>query len=214
MGATGLMTSPGPAPMSWFERFRHVLTALLVLAIMGGGALFIFRRPPPVTITILPPEPTPTPLPTATPSPSPTPGPVQVYVTGAVRRPESLVWVPYGSRVSDAVAAAGGLAENADRERVNLAQILRDGDQVHVYALEEPAITLATPSDSGIVYVNTATVEELTQLPRIGPALAERIVAYREANGPFASLEGLGQVSGIGPTTLDQIAPFISFEIR
>ena len=189
-----------------------MFTVLLILVIIGGGAVFVLRRPAPVTITILPPEPTATSAPTLTPTASPTPGPLQVYVTGAVANPETLVTVPYGSRVIDAIEAAGGFAEDADRERVNLAEVLRDGDQVHVYALSEPAVSLPTPNDSGIVYINVAAAEELEQLPRIGPALAQRIVEYREANGPFASLEDLTNVSGIGPATLEEIAPFVSLD--
>lgn len=200
--------------MRWFERYRHVLTFLLLVAIVSGGAVFVLRQPAPTAITIIPPPPTATPAPTATPNPSPTPGPLQVYVTGAVRNPETLVTVPFGSRVLDAIEAAGGFAPGADRQRVNLAQLLRDGDQVHVYESAAPEVALPTPNDSGIVYVNTATVEELEQLPRIGPALAERIVAYREANGPFSALDDLGNVSGIGPAILEEIAPYVSFEAR
>lgn len=200
--------------MRWFDRYRHVLTFLLLLAIVGGGMVFFLGRPAPTAITIVPPPPTATAAPTSTPSPSPTPGPLQIYVTGAVRNPETLVTVPYGSRVLDAIEAAGGFAPDADRQRVNLAQILRDGDQVHVYANAAPEIALPTPNDSGVIYVNTATAEELERLPRIGPALAERIIAYREANGPFEALEDLGNVSGIGPAILEEIAPYISLEAR
>jgi competence protein ComEA len=79
-------------------------------------------------------------------------------VTGAVLSPQTLVAVPYGSRVLDAVEAAGGFAESADRDRVNLAQVLRNGDQIHVYELPAPEtpqaaeIALPTPNDSGIVH--------------------------------------------------------------
>lgn len=194
-------------PAGWLERYRHILTALLIVAIVGGALTFAMRRPDPTVITIIPPAPTVSPVPT------PTPGPIEVYVTGAVQQPESLVTVPYGSRVSDAITAAGGPLEEADMSRVNQAQILRDGDQVHVYAMQEPAVTLATPGDSGVVYINVADEEQLITLPGIGPALAGRIIAYRDANGPFASLEALDQVSGIGPATLADIAPLVSFEI-
>ena len=64
------------------------------------------------------------------------------------------------------------------------------------------------------MYINSATVEELETLPRVGPALAERIIAYREENGPFTALEDLDNVSGIGPSTLEGLAPYLSFEPR
>ena len=110
---------------------------------------------------------------------------------------------------------AGWLAE-ADPERVNLAQILRDGDQVHVFAvaIDDGEVALATPSDAGIVYINAASAGELETLPHIGPALAARIVAYREENGAFTSLEDLDNVSGIGPSILTELAPYLSFEVR
>jgi competence protein ComEA len=215
------MSAPETEKKPLFERYRYMITAFLVVAILGGAAVFILQRPAPTAITIIPPEPTATPQPTPTPEPSPTPGPIQVYVTGAVLNPETVVTIPYAGRAADAIDAAGGLASDADVTRVNMAQILRDGDQVHVYALaDSPAddsssgVVLATPSDSGIVYVNTATVEELEALPRIGPAMAQRIVEYREANGVFATIDDLQNVSGIGPATIAEIAPFVSLEVR
>ena len=116
-----------------------------------------------------------------------------------------------GTRSDDAIEAAGGAAESADLERVNLAGFLRDGDQIHVPAIEEE-VTLATPSGGGIVNVNTATVEELDTLPGVGPALAERIIAYREANGPFADLAALDAVEGVGPALLEGIQELVVFE--
>jgi len=97
-----------------------------------------------------------------------------------------------------------------------MAQILRDGDQVHVFTLasDESGVTLATPSDAGIVYINSASASDLETLPRVGPALAARIIAYREENGPFVSLEDLDNVSGIGPSILAELAPYVSFESR
>jgi competence protein ComEA len=208
----------GKTPL--FERYRYVLTALLVVAIVGGSAVFYLRRPAPIAITIIPPGPTATLVPTQTPLPTSTPGPIQVYVTGAVRNPETVVSIPHGARVSDAIEAAGGLTEDADLVRVNMAQVLRDGDQVHVFAVSgspaqagtDASVILATPGDSGIVYINVATAEELEQLPRIGPAMAQRIIDYRSEHGPFTSLEDLQNVSGIGPATVEQMAPFVSFE--
>jgi competence protein ComEA len=182
--------------------------AIIALAIIGGAVLLLVTRPEPVKITINPPLPTATSLPTATPAP------ITVYVTGAVNQPETTITLPAGSRVQEALDMAGGITENADLERVNLAQILRDGDQVHVPELNEMAeITLPTPSGGiTIVYVNSATVEELMTLPGVGEALAQRIIDYRTANGAFADLSALDNVSGIGPAMLENLAGLIAFD--
>ncbi len=194
--------SPLPEPS---PRASIIAFIIIAIAILGGGALLLASRPQPVQITINPP------LPTATSAPTLTPGPITVYITGAVAQPEILLTLPPGTRVEAAIEAAGGLLDNADLERVNLAAILRDGDQVHVPQQGQEVI-LPTPGGSGIIYINTATVEELTALPGIGTGLAQRIIDYREANGFFANLDALDAVPGIGPALLEAITPLISFE--
>jgi len=186
-------------------RATIIAFVIVALAIVGGVVLLLATRPEPVRITINPP------LPTATPEPAATPSPIEVYVTGAVGQPDSVITLPPGSRVQDAIDAAGGVTENADLERVNLAQVLRDGDQVHVPQIGVET-SLPTPSGGGIVHINSATVEELDSLPGIGPALAQAIIDYRNANGPFADMAALDEVSGIGPALLEQLQGLIAFD--
>jgi len=188
---------------------RTAIAAFIIvtLAIVGAIILLLATRPAPVQITINPP------LPTATPEPTLTPAPVTVYVTGAVNQPESLVTIPAGSRVRDVLEAAGGVSDSADLERVNLAQIVRDGDQIHVPELGAAETVLPTPSGGiEIVHINSATLEELMTLPGVGEALAQRILDYRRANGSFADLAALDAVEGIGPALLERVAALIVFD--
>lgn len=187
---------------------RVTLFAFVVftLAIAVAAGVLWATRPTPVQITINPPVPTPTTPPTTTPAP------LMVYVTGAVAQPAQLLTLPPGSRVQDAIAAAGGAADNADLTRVNLAAMVRDGDQIHVPAQGADDTALATASVPALVYINRATADELDTLPGVGPALAQRIVEYRTQNGAFADLNALDAVSGVGPALLAELAPLISFE--
>lgn len=145
---------------------------------------------------------------------SPAPGTVLVHVTGAVRRP-GLVSLAAGSRVVDAVAAAGGVAEDADVAAVNLARPVADGEQLAVPKVGDPppagavagsgsaAGSGAAAGGGAPVNLNTATQAELESLPRIGPALAQRILDWRQANGRFAQPSDLLKVSGIGQKLFD-----------
>lgn len=185
-----------------------LLFLTLAVLILLSGTLLLLSRPEPIHITINPPKPT------FTPQPTPTPAPITVYVTGAVAEPAKLHQLPYGSRVSDAVAAAGGMTERANRTLVNVAAIIRDGDQVHVpFAGDEgEGAALATPSGGRRVKVNSAPQAELETLPGIGPTTALRIIQYRELVGSFGSLEDLDQVSGIGSATLEALADLVAFD--
>lgn len=130
------------------------------------------------------------------------PTPLLVHVSGAVRHP-GLVALPAGARVIDAVTAAGGPTESADQGAINLAARVTDGQQVVVPKRgAAPAGAAAAPAASAPVSLSTATAEQLETLPRIGPALAARILAYRDAHGGFSSVDELGEVGGIGPKTL------------
>jgi competence protein ComEA len=134
-----------------------------------------------------------------------------VHVSGAVRTP-GLYVLPAGARVVDAIAAAGGFTEEADRNAVNLARTLDDGEQLPVpRAGEAPPPDDAAPSPGdGLVDLNSADSAELETLPRIGPALAERIIAWRDDNGGFTSVEDLLAVPGIGDTMLESLRDLVT----
>ncbi|WP_051393274.1 helix-hairpin-helix domain-containing protein [Glycomyces arizonensis] len=135
---------------------------------------------------------------------------IVVSVAGAVNEP-GIVELETGSRVADAIEAAGGLADGADPGFLNLARVVSDGDLVAVPdtaagqgpAGAAPAGGGAAPG--GLVNVNVAGEEALTSLTGIGPVLAERIIDYRQANGSFQSIDELSEVQGVGPKMLDQI---------
>ena len=189
-------------------RLTIVLFLAVMILIFSGGWLLLESRPEPTVITIYPP------FPTATSPPTSTPAPILVYVTGAVQQAGTVHLLPPGSRVMDAAAAAGGLTDLADPSLVNMAGILRDGDQVHVRAIQ-PADgdeALPTPSGGQRVYVNTATLDELQTLPGVGPAIAQRIIEYRQENGPFKRFDDLGNVSGIGLATLEEWRELVSLD--
>lgn len=198
----------------------HVLTLLINLTLCGL-LVWGLRDPRDSALRVEP-------APTRTPAPSATPLRVSVHVAGAVRRP-GLVSLAEGARAADAVAAAGGLLPDAASAAVNLAAPLQDGQQLWVPSAGEAgdpapaaalpqamggsasgsdpsaAIAKVAPGDaasSGPLDLNRASAAELEQLPGIGPALAARIVAHREAEGPFASPRDLLEVSGIGEKTL------------
>jgi len=124
-----------------------------------------------------------------------------VQVVGAVAKP-GVYEVPMDSRVMDAVALAGGLSRNADPASLNLARIVQDGEQIVVGAAGDARSRSTGNPLSDKVNINTATAEDFDTLPRIGVTLAERIVAFRDAHGPFAGVESLLEVPGIGDLTL------------
>jgi competence protein ComEA len=129
-----------------------------------------------------------------------------VHVVGAVRRP-GLYRLPDRSRISDAVARAGGAKRSADLSAVNLAAPIADGVQVVVPTKtstgDAPVTSAAAPS--GPVHLNTATLEELDALPGVGPVTAQKIIDYREQHGAFGSIDELDAIPGIGPARLEQL---------
>lgn len=153
-------------------------------------------------------------------------GQIVVDVDGAVAHP-GLYKLPPDSRVQAALAAAGGLSPQADAHRINRAAKLHDGQKLYVLSQGESAPPLAasngqgcegqscTSADGadagsdaegqGLVNINTANAAQLTQLPGVGPAIAQKIIDYRTANGPFTSVDDLTKVPGIGAAKLAQI---------
>jgi competence protein ComEA len=127
-----------------------------------------------------------------------------VDVVGAVRRP-GLVRLPEGSRVADAIANAGGLRRGAERAGVNFAAPVSDGQQVVVPqrgAAVAVGVGGAAPASTAPVSLSSATAEQLDALPGVGPATAEKIVAYRQQHGAFRSVDELDAISGIGPARI------------
>lgn len=189
-----------PPPRS---RWRVALGAAVVLVLVGLGAavLSAVLRPAAPSVQVV----------GGTESGSTVDGttvtsaPIVVHVLGAVVDP-GLYEVPTGARVVDAIAAAGGFAADADRGGVNLARMLIDAEQVLV------PVVGAVPAESGggLVNLNTANATALQTLPRVGPALADRIIAWREANGGFRSVDDLLSVSGIGDKTFEGLRALVT----
>lgn len=184
----------------------QVILGLAVLAAVAGGVFLLVRQSSPGgSFEIV--------LPTATPAPN---AELKVYISGAVRHP-GVYAVADGGRVSDVLDAAGGATEDADLAAVNLAVRVKDQDHWDIPRLGDlpqapPVQKAGQPGQAGKININTADLELLKSLPGIGDVRAKLIISYREAHGPFASVEDLLKVRGIGRATLAALRDLV--EVR
>lgn len=208
------------------------IAAIAAIAVLVTVFTLMREQPAPVMSAKLPPVDM-----AATASRSPSPGPstrpnqpVVVSVVGLVHTP-GLVTLAPGARIADALKAAGGITDGADTVGLNMARQVDDGEQIVVGLAPvkgQPAIlgssvspgsaATGTPSatsrptkgaPAALINLNTATVEQLDTLPGVGPVRAAAIVAWRNANGKFSSVDQLGEVDGIGPGRLEKLRPLV-----
>ncbi|GAB4432075.1 MAG: hypothetical protein Fur0044_29580 [Anaerolineae bacterium] len=217
---------------SWLDRNRNIVFVSLLFIAIGGAGVFYMNQPMAQAQVEIRPVATATATVAPTVAPSPTPSPVRVYVTGAVANSD-VYFLPAGSIIKDAIAAAGGFTAEADPERINQALELQDQQQIHVPRKNEvdapppvqggPVMTelnssqgsgssRSAPVAGGTININTATLEQLDSLPGVGPAIAQRIIDYRESMGGFKTVEEITQVSGIGEATLAKIKDLITVQ--
>lgn len=213
-----------PLAPPWRERLAALLElraretialAVLAVAVIAGATFaFVRARPKPEPAAVAPPVAV---LASASASAS-APASLIVHVAGAVTRP-GIYTLAAGSRVADALTAAGGATPGADVNAINLARPLADGERVWI-----PRKGETPPPDpgggggsgggggatGGKVNINTASATELETLPGIGPALAERIVEYRNQHGPFRTVRDLMKVTGIGEKKFAALEDYVT----
>jgi len=205
--------SSAPTPDARRARVRVGVGAALILVLVGlGCAVFITAITPHGASSVV----APSPLPRRSPSPGAdvvSSGTViYVHILGQVNEP-GLYALHDGDRAVDVVAAAGGLTPSADPAALNLARFLSDGEQIIVPAVGQsvPAPGVAGGgANGGKVNINTADEPTLETLPRVGPAMAARILAWRAANGRFTAIEDLMSVSGIGEKTFEGLKDLVT----
>lgn len=149
-------------------------------------------------------------------------GVITVHITGEVNYP-GVVVLEEGDRVVDAIEAAGGEKDEANLNALNLAYILNDGEKIyipnkneetqnHKYITSGIGDNLSSNTNSALININSATIEELTSLPGIGEATANKIIAYRKENGKFTSIEDLKNVPGIGDSKFEELKDLVTIK--
>ena len=147
--------------------------------------------------------------------PVPTERPIIVHVTGAVPRP-GVYALPQGARVQDAISAAGGFLAEAEKSEINLERLIEDGEKFDIPYIEGASPIIPPPGETVVavttelIDINIASQAELESLPGFGPTTAQKIIEYREQNGPFLAIEDIVNVSGIGPGTYERIKDLIT----
>lgn len=199
-GAADHHLAPARDKPRWVPPPRWAVGLAAAIAVIALGTAWFNRPSAEVTIVT---ESTASPPPEELVASSP--ATLLVHVAGAVARP-GVVELPANARVIDAIDRAGGISEDAVLEGVNLARVLFDGEQIVVPRLGDEAPSSGAEGPISISQADSATLQTL---PRIGPATAERIIAWREAHGPFRSVEDLLAITGIGPATLEGLRPLI-----
>lgn len=213
-----------PGPQTWAERLvftrTHLIAVAVVLVVIATALGFAFTRASAEVIPTVPAvesAPPPVEAPADEPTAS-TPVRIRVHVIGEVALP-GVVTLPEGSIVADAVTAAGGLTDTAVPGDLNFAAAVLDGMQVKVgSAGDESHVDGDAAAGSGAggggtpgkVNLNTATAEQLEELPGVGPVMASAILAWREEHGRFTSTTELQEISGIGPKTFQKLEPMVS----
>ena len=185
------------------------LVALLAVTLGGAGLWYVRSLPRPVEVAAAPSGGTASAPASASPSPEVV---ILVDVAGWVRRPGVYEFTE-GARVIDAIDAAGGARSGAVLEALNLAAPLTDGTQILVPREGQEGVAPAPTGGAvagGLVNVNSAIATELEELPGIGEVIAQRIIDYRTENGPFASVEDLDAVPGIGPTRIENLRDLVT----
>ena|SRR5438067_1651796 len=193
------------------------LAAVVVVALVGVGLWYVRSMPRPVEVRGGP-QPSGAAAAAAVPSATPSPAVIVVNVAGWVRHP-GVFEFHQGDRIIDALKAAGGPKKGAALEALNLAALLTDAEQVLVPKRGAGGVVVPGASSPGStttgvpgakINVNTATEPELETLPGVGPVLAQRIIDYRTQHGPFATVDALDDVSGIGPATLADLRDLVT----
>jgi competence protein ComEA len=202
-----LVARLGDVDLSALSRGRAIAGALLLIAALFLGGRYLAGAGSAREVSA-------TPAPAGELRAEPRPRLV-VHVVGAVRRP-GLYRLEDGARIADALRRAGGATRKADLSLVNLAAPISDGAQIVVPKRAPPASAGAAPGDPGAaaptgpVHLNTATVEQLDELPGIGPVTAQKIIDYREQHGAFSSVDDLDAIPGIGPARLEQLRELVA----